>query len=199
VVSNFPTQSILCLANGATVFSGPFEPLAITQIQISGMRNIAIEDETYAAIWADRQRGEENEDAIIRRKFGIGSEPRGSTKIGFRDPRSGIELPEGFEIFRTYKGTGYQAKAVNGRWILQSNGIAYRSLNQLNKAVSGNMENAWNNWYFRYPSGLRRLITELRKPRRAPLEPVKRQVAPLGPSSSSTKMRAMGSQTGEPS
>jgi hypothetical protein len=134
------------------------------------MRTISVETDTYAAIWADRQPGEESEDAIIRRKFGVriatptSQEKPAQTKIGFADYRFGIELPEGFEIFRTHKGSEYKAKAVSGQWLLINTGDMYPSLNQLSRAVSGNVENAWNNWYFRNPSGQRRLVTELRKP-----------------------------------
>ena len=131
------------------------------------MKNVVLETDTYAAVWADRRPGEETEDAIIRRKFGVKPalvEKRTPAKIGFSDYRFGIELPEGFEIFRTYKGTEYRAKAINGKWLLLSTGETYPSLNQLSRAVSSNVENAWNNWYFKGASGGRRLITEMRKP-----------------------------------
>jgi hypothetical protein len=142
------------------------------------MRNIAIETDTYAAIWADRQTGEETEDAIIRRKFAVkGAAAQKSEtplKVGFSDYRFGLELAEGFEIFRTYKGTEFRAKAVDGKWLLLNTGDAYSSLNQLSKAVSGNVENAWYCWYFRNPSGHRTLVTELRKPSTS--EPIRRRV-----------------------
>jgi hypothetical protein len=82
-------------------------------------------------------------------------------KIGFADPRFNISLPEGFEIFRIYKGTEYRAKALNGKWILQNTGVAYPSLNQLSRATSGNVENAWQNWYY-MEGGQRRLVQSLR-------------------------------------
>jgi hypothetical protein len=85
-------------------------------------------------------------------------------KIGFSDPRFNLELPEGFEVFRTYKGKEYRAKAVNGMWLLLSTGDCYPSFNQLGKVVSGNVENAWNNWYFLAKDGTRRLVDELRNP-----------------------------------
>ncbi len=140
------------------------------------MRQIEINTETYAAIWADRRPGEETEDAIIRRKFGVEavtSAPTKSTKgtdngrfrdtVGFADWRHGVYLEEGFEIFRTYKGTEYRAKATDGRWLLLNTGRTYSSLNQLSRAVSGNVENAWTAWYFLNQSGLRQLINEKRK------------------------------------
>ena len=128
------------------------------------MRNISIETDTFAAVWADRQPGEETEDAIIRRKFGvkIALAKQQPPKIGFSDPRFGIDLPEGFEIFRTYKGTEYRARAIDGQWMLTNTGEKYPSLNQLSRATSGNVENAWNNWYYTGRDGKRRLVNELR-------------------------------------
>jgi hypothetical protein len=131
------------------------------------MRTIGIETDTYSAVWADRQPGEETEDAIIRRKFGVKAPAAQSekkpAKIGFSDYRFNINLAEGFEIFRTYKGTEYRAIALNGQWKMSNTGIMYPSLNQLSRAVSGNVENAWNNWYYLDPSsGRRRLVNELR-------------------------------------
>jgi hypothetical protein len=134
-------------------------------------RQIAVSTDTYAAIWGDRKPGEESEDAILRRKFGVSLQPppkvsngySPSGKIGFRDPRFGIELPEGFEVFRVYLGTEYRAKAINGQWMLQSTGKSYPSFNQLSRAIGAKVENAWNNWYYRGPDGKRYLITGLRK------------------------------------
>ncbi len=138
------------------------------------MRTIGVETDTYSAIWADRLPGEETEDAIIRRKFGVkppAAKEAAPAKSGFTDWRFGIDLPEDFEIFRTYKGTEYRAKAIDGQWLLVSTGKTYPSLNQLSRAVSGNVENAWNNWYFLNQSGQRRLVTELRKnPATGPIE-----------------------------
>jgi hypothetical protein len=131
------------------------------------MRNISVETDTYAAIWADRQPGEENEDAIIRRKFGIkavSTQAVPQAKIGWSDLRTGVAVSEGFEIFRTYKGTEYRATASNGAWVLKNTGATYPSLNQLSRAVSGNVENAWYNWYFKNALGARELVTALRRP-----------------------------------
>jgi len=133
------------------------------------MRNISIETDTFAAIWGDRQPGEETEDAIIRRKFGIKkpsppAPPTVAPKVGFREPRYGLELPEGFTIFRIYKGTEYRAMATDGQWLLVNSGDTYPSLHKLSRAVSGNVENAWNNWYFKSRYGKRRLVSELRDP-----------------------------------
>ena len=133
------------------------------------MRSISISTDTYAAIWAARQPGEDSEEEILRRllsvpakSFKAGANNRGSDKIGFRDPRFGIELREGFEIFRTYLGTSHRATAKGGRWLLESTGRSYPSLNQLSQAIGAKTENAWINWYFTGEDGKRQLIDSLR-------------------------------------
>ena len=130
------------------------------------MRTITISTDVYAAIWAARQPGEDAEDAILTRRLKLSVAPVPSTaggpkKIGFKDSRFGIELPDGFEIFRTYKGTEYRASASSGQWKL-SDGRTFPSLNQLSRATSGNIENAWRNWYFMGKDGKRYLVEGLR-------------------------------------
>ncbi len=130
-------------------------------------RSIPISTDVYAAIWRAQQPGEETEEDILRRVLGVPSKqtppPTSPSRIGFSDPRFNIALPEGFEIFRTYKGTEYRAKAVDGKWLLMSTGDMHPSLNQLSRAVSGNVENAWNNWYYLDKNGKRQLVDKLRK------------------------------------
>lgn len=135
---------------------------------MSNLRPVMVSTATYAAIWGDRRPGEETEDAIIGRKFGISEPPPPSAamvnvKIGFRDPRFGIELPEGFEVFRIYLGKEYRAKASGGAWLLASDGKKYPSFNQLSNAIGAKTENAWRNWYYLGPNGNRHLIDSLRK------------------------------------
>ena len=130
-------------------------------------RQIQISTDVYAAIWSARKAGENSEEEILRRVFNVApaavqATPSKPAKIGFSDPRFGIALPEGFEIFRTYKGTEYRAKAVDGKWLLLKTGASYPSLNQLSRAVSGNVENAWSNWYYVDNNGKRELVTKLR-------------------------------------
>jgi hypothetical protein len=144
------------------------------------MRNISVEMDTFAAIWADRRPGEDTEDAVIRRRFGVKPAPVREipTKIGFSDLQLKHPLPEGFEIFRTYKGTEYRATAIDGQWLLANTGRKYPSLNQLSRAVSSNVENAWKNWYFKNQNGQRRLVDELRRHWMTNSEPVKRRRVP---------------------
>jgi hypothetical protein len=138
-------------------------------------RQISISTDVYAAIWAARNVGEESEDAILRRLLRVKAAPTehsvgdttqmisGARASGFVDPRFGIELPENFEIFRTYQGVEYRAKAVGGSWLLLNDGRAYASLNQLSRAIGTKTENAWNNWYFINAQGKRSLVNALRR------------------------------------
>lgn len=134
------------------------------------MREIRVSIDVYAAIWAARQPGENNEDEILRRVFAVtpnlreveSRPPRESQHVGFSDARYGVELPENFEIFRVYKGTEYRARAVAGELELINTRERYPSLNKLSRAVTGNIENAWRNWYFMGKDGQRHLIEGLR-------------------------------------
>jgi hypothetical protein len=131
------------------------------------MRTINVSTDVYAAIWAVRQAGEESEDAILQRVLKVPSRsgPQPTTNAssgGFSDPRFDLVLPEGFEIFRNYKRTEFRARATGGRWQLLNDGQFYPSLNQLSRATSGNIENAWRNWYFNGRDGKRHLIEKLR-------------------------------------
>jgi hypothetical protein len=131
------------------------------------MRTIEVSIDVYAAIWAARQSGEETEDQILKRLLSIRAEaehkkPNPMPKIGFRDARYNVEFPEGFEISRVYKGNEYRAKATKGMLELQNTGEAFPTLNKLSRAVSGNVENAWRNWYFIGRNGERHLIVGLR-------------------------------------
>jgi hypothetical protein len=131
------------------------------------MRTINVNTDVYAAIWAARQPGEDTEGDILARVLGVtpstvGRNMQAPAQVGFRDSRFDITLPEGFEIFRNYKGTEYRAKAMGGRWTRQDTGRSYQTLNQLSLATSGNTENAWRNWYFTGKDGQRHLIEKLR-------------------------------------
>lgn len=136
-------------------------------VPMMATRSIPVSMDLFAAIWRAQQPGEASEEEILRRILGVSStaavSPSPPTKIGFSDPRFGIGLPEGFEIFRVYKGAEYRARAVDGKWLLTNTGEMHPSLNKLSRAVSGNVENAWNNWYYLDKNGKRQLVTSLRK------------------------------------
>jgi hypothetical protein len=133
------------------------------------MRSINVSTDVFAAIWAVREAGEDTEDAILARVLRVKPTPDAQpaqgqiqAKIGFIDARNGVELPDGFEIFRTYKGKEYKAVAENGQFRLNADGKEYPTLNQLSRATSGNIENAWRNWYYTGQDGKRHLIENLR-------------------------------------
>lgn len=130
-------------------------------------RMIEVETDVYAAIWADRKPGEDSEDEILARKYGVQRQKAPpialSDRVGWADPRHGVELKEGQQIFRTYKGREYRATATDGCLVRTDNNVKYNSLNQLSRSIHDNVENAWNNWYVALKDGQRQLITGLRK------------------------------------
>jgi hypothetical protein len=141
-------------------------------------RSIPVSTDLYAAIWRAQKPGEETEEDILRRILGFPTEDQpsaepgpaasetsggGSLSIGFRDARFGVEVPEGFQIFRVYKGMEYKAKAVAGQWLFMNTGDMHSSLNQLSYAVTHRPENAWTVWYYHDKRGKRRLMDTLRK------------------------------------
>jgi hypothetical protein len=135
------------------------------------MRQISISVATYAAIWSARQPGENSEEAILRRTFGVPVEVEQRSyghveaTSGYTDPRFGVHLPEGFEVFRTHRGKHYRAKVAGGALQLANDGKQYRSFNGLSSAIGTKTENAWRSWYYTAPDGRPHLILELRKER----------------------------------
>ena len=139
------------------------------------MRTIQVSTDTFAAIWADRRPGENSEDAIIGRKFNVEAAPTevqqdappstdrrlSPSGPGYYDRRYGVNFPEGFEIFRCYKGTDYSAKATSRAWLLMNTGDLYGSPNRLSKAI-GAQEDAWEGWRYRDEDGQVHPIGELR-------------------------------------
>jgi hypothetical protein len=103
------------------------------------MRSINVSTEVFAAIWAARQPGEETEDDILRRVLDTKTpilKPKRVTIVdrsGFHDRRYDVHFSEGFEIFRTYLGKDYRARATNGTWLLLDDGRRYGSLNELSR------------------------------------------------------------------
>jgi hypothetical protein len=129
------------------------------------MRSIQVSTEVFAAIWKSQQEGETSEDAILSRLLNV-TRPKGpndgKSGAGFRDPRYGVEFEEGFEIFRTYLGKNYRAKAVAGHWLLMETGDLHPSLNALSCAIGATTENAWLNWFYVDGMGNRAAISALR-------------------------------------
>ncbi len=138
------------------------------------MRQINVSEDVLAAIRALRRDGKETEDRVLGRLLDLhGGGPAPETASlsnmgGFVDATYGIHFPEGFEIFRTYKGRAYAACVAGGRWLLDAHmdtgGRTYDSLNQLSQAVIDGNENAWMFWFFLGPDGTKKRIGELRDP-----------------------------------
>lgn len=129
------------------------------------MKMITVSTEVYAAIWGRYREGLETEDAILRDILQL---KKSTTKDfqqqtrGFVDERNGVNFPEGFVIFRTYKGKEVRARASSGRWILESTKAAYSSLHKLSSAVVSGNENSWQNWKYKLPNGDEAFIDKLR-------------------------------------
>ncbi|MEQ1622970.1 MAG: hypothetical protein ABL919_16365 [Methylococcales bacterium] len=128
------------------------------------MRNVQVSVDVFQSIWAARKPGQDSEDAILRGVFGLkpAEEPNRdmTVTVGFYDPRYGVEIPNGFEIFRKFKGKTYKAQAIQGFWVLGR--TSYPTLNELNKSLGGGAENAWKAWWYRDDKGRRRPLSDLR-------------------------------------
>ena len=134
-------------------------------------RTITVSTDVFAAIWAKRQEGEDSEDDILRRIFGIAksekdTEPRQALtgSGGCLDRRNNVHFPQGFEIFRIYKRKDYRAIAQDGSWLRLDTGNLYPTLNQLNASIAAGTENVWNgNWKFKDKDGMIHSIDTLRR------------------------------------
>lgn len=124
-------------------------------------RTLEVSTDVFAAIWADRQEGEESENDILRRKFGVPTKPpSGERRQAWCDARNNVVLFEGDEVFRVYKGKERKAVAKDG-WLVMDN-TKFTSLNQLSRHIGAATENAWQNWYTRDAKGERVLMNSLR-------------------------------------
>ena len=130
------------------------------------MRTISISTEAFAKLWSCREDGEESEDDILRRILGCHKLPAEDTEEakpqGFYDSRHKVHFPEGFEIFRHYKGVEYRAVATHGHWLLQNTNGVFTSLNQLTVTVADGRENAWVSWNYIAEDGEEKKISTLR-------------------------------------
>lgn len=129
------------------------------------MRTIQVSEGTYAALWSKWREGDNGEEGILRRLIGLESnvaDSKSNGKSGFRDSRYGVEFPEGFEIFRTFKGQHRSAVVKGGGWTTDNNRRSY-SLNQLSKWIGAPTENAWLGWHYRDGDKIRP-IADLRDP-----------------------------------
>ncbi|MFY9957233.1 hypothetical protein [Bradyrhizobium sp.] len=133
------------------------------------MKPLSVSTDVFARIWSLRQVGEDTEDAILRRVLWSLPEhtpflkPEDRADRGLFDARHNVVFSEGFEIYRTYLGADYRAKAVGGRWVL-ADGREGGSLNELSRTIGAKTENAWQNWFFTDQAGQRLPVSEMRDP-----------------------------------
>ncbi len=133
-------------------------------------RMIEISTDVFAAIWARRERGEATEDAILRRILECREETGqdGSVQSGHRaggvyDSRNDVLFPEGFVVFRNYKGQRFEAIARGGAWVRVDTGRQYATLNQANTSIVRGPENVWSGtWRYRMDDGTEGSIADLR-------------------------------------
>ncbi len=137
------------------------------------MRHIVISTDVFAALWAGRKAGEDSENAILERMLGLPKGPplpvpNGPHRGNIVRPNDGsiynqmfdVHFPQGFEIFRTYKGQDYSAVVHEGRWIMGAR--AYPSLFALSMAIIDSRENPWLHWKYRDANGRVATISNLR-------------------------------------
>jgi hypothetical protein len=134
-------------------------------------RTITVPTDVYAAIWANRQDGEESEAQILGRLLGCKpiketaeNEVTAQHSGGVFDSRNNVHFRRGFVAFRTYKHADYDAVAQDGNWLRKDTGDLYATLNQLNASIVAGAENIWNgNWKYKGEDGKIRSIDALRR------------------------------------
>jgi hypothetical protein len=127
------------------------------------MKTISVSTDVFASLWGARAAGENTEDDILRRLLGLPLVPgkADAPRVGFQDRRHNVTFPAGFEIFRTYLGHRYSARAEGGAWVL-GDGRTFASLNELSRGIGARTENAWMNWFYGDASGARCPVSQLR-------------------------------------
>jgi hypothetical protein len=138
------------------------------------MKTIEISNQTFGALWQKANEADRTEEDILRRILGLSGAPSApgfSIRVlpsehsveGFYDSRFDVKFPEGFRIFRAYKGQNYTAIASQGKWTLNGFLMPFESVNALNVAIGAKSENAWISWFYD-EGGDRKAIDSLRKP-----------------------------------
>lgn len=158
------------------------------------LHRVGVDSDVFAALWRQRQPGEDSENDILRRIYGLNEHasrpqtelqpsnatmaapastppervaPRSVSQTGQTIHRDmDTDFPDGLEIFRGFKGQDYRARIVAGGWRLESDGMVYRSLAALNRAIGGGQENVWMAWFFRDRNNRRRPLDDYRQAKR---------------------------------
>lgn len=133
------------------------------------MRSIQISADVFQAIWAARNPGEDEEDAILRRLLNIQQSDAGAGSANgegkpWIDRQYGVSFPHGFEMFRRRKGREYRARVVDGKWQINGQAVSANSINQVSNAVGAVGENGWVGWKYLSLSGEGKKISDLRDP-----------------------------------
>lgn len=118
------------------------------------VRAIQLSDSTYAALWAKWEEGDDGEEGVIRKLLGLKDKPVAAAPAegqgkGLTDARFGVFFPEGFEIFRVFKGREVKAVVRDGIWFNITTNRVATSLNQLSAHIGAPTENAWRGWYYK--------------------------------------------------
>lgn len=133
------------------------------------MKTIEISNALFGALWARATEDDKSEEDILRRLLSFPSPDQlvampGPSGLpdGFIDGRSGVKFPQGFQVFRVYKGQRYSARASNGKWDLEGHAKPYDSLAALSVAIGAKTESAWSNWRYMAKDGMPHIISDLR-------------------------------------
>jgi len=133
------------------------------------MRAIQVSVDVFQAIWAARQAGEEDEDAILQRLLGVKIAvipAKSSNGRAWIDGQYGVSFHNGFEMFRRFKGKDYLAQVADGQWEINRQKVVAKSINEVSKAIGAERENGWAGWNFRTQTGQVKKISEMRDPER---------------------------------
>lgn len=145
------------------------------------MKQIQVSNATYGLLWSLATEADRSEEDVLRRVLSQRVKAIHATSQqtalpfpaasagpqqagGLYDRRSGVRFPEGFRIYRNYKGHDHEAKVVNGAWRLDEWPTAFDSLSKLNHQIGAKTENVWVSWNYDDERGVARKITELRDP-----------------------------------
>jgi hypothetical protein len=138
------------------------------------VKTITVSNALYGAIWLRATEDDKSEEDILGRL--LQSTERSPSRItesivesprnqpGFFDVRSGVRFPQGFRIYRTFKGEDYTATASDGQWSLSGHLTPYDSVAALSAAIGAPTENAWFGWRYDGKDGKPQFINELRSP-----------------------------------
>jgi hypothetical protein len=140
------------------------------------MKILSVSNALYGTIWSHATEQDKSEEDILWRLLQIHAQPQPAPvpaktffpaereQVGYIDPRFGVRFPQGFKIFRTYKGSDYKATASNGRWDLEGHLTPFESLAALSAFIGAKTENAWMGWRFIDEAGEAHFVDDLRNP-----------------------------------